>query len=234
MSPHRRLHAAAAQTVCLTFQGRLDELADATEEAVDLVLEEGDRTCSMASLAVAGHALAHFEALDAAAGARAADLVVDASLHRADSSFSYRGIEMLRPFLGFERTRARLDAPAAARGLVDPVHHLRAALQLAALDGQDPIEPLAERARELARQACAPALTWIADWADAVRAGTLRRALAATAALDTYGEHYTAARLEVDALVRMPDRGAATMTHARLKGMGAQASAAELSRILLG
>jgi hypothetical protein len=231
MSPHRRLHAASAQTVCLAAPGRIAELGEATAEAVDLVLEEGERTCAMGSLSVAGYALAHYEALDEAAGARAAGLIEVTGLHRADSSFRYRGIEMLRPFVGLERTRRRLDAADEVRGLVDGVHHLRASLQLAALEDDEPLEPLSARARALARDACSPALTWIADWADAVRARKLERALNAIAALDAYGEHYTAARLAVDALVRMPDADAAAETAGRLERMGAFASAAELARI---
>jgi DNA-binding SARP family transcriptional activator/tetratricopeptide (TPR) repeat protein len=230
LSPHRRLHAASAQTVCFAPAGRIGELADATADAVDLVLEEGERTCAMASLSVAGYALAHYEALDEDGGARGAGLVEVTGLHRADSSFRYRGIEMLRPFVGLERTRHRLEHADAARGLVDGVHHLRAALQLAALEDDDEIATLAGRARTLARHACAPALTWMADWAEAVRAGDRRRALNATAALDAYGEHYTAARLAADALVRMPDAEAAEATAARLQEMGALATAAELAR----
>ncbi len=84
------------------------------------------------------------------------------------------------------------------------MQHLRAALQLAALEDDEPIEEISARARALAREACSPALTWIADRAEAVRAHRLQRAFDATAALDAYGEHYTAARLPVDALVRMP------------------------------
>jgi hypothetical protein len=81
----------------------------------------------------------------------------------------------------------------------------------------------------MARGACAPGLAWIADWALALERGSLAAALAATAALDAYGEHYTAARLEVDALRRMPDAGRAAATAERLVGLGAYGSAAELS-----
>jgi len=95
----------------------------------------------------------------------------------------------------------------------------------------DELDALAGRAREVAREACAPAVGWIADWAQAVRGGSLERALAATGALDLYGERYTAARLAADALVRMPDAAAAATTAARLERMGARASAAELSGI---
>jgi hypothetical protein len=231
LSPHRRLHAASAMTVCLSPGGGFDELAEATEQACEWALYEGSRTCAMASLAVAGYALAHFEVGDEAAGRRACDLVEVTGMHRADSSFRYRGIELLRPFTGLDHTRQRLAAADIARGLVDGVHHLRAALQLAALTDDDELDALADRAREVAREACAPAVGWIADWAQAVRARSLSRALAATGALDLYGEHYTAARLEVDALVQMPDAAAAATTAARLERMGARASAAELSGI---
>jgi hypothetical protein len=227
LSPHRRLHAASAQTVCLAPHGRLTELADATAEALELVDEEGSRTCAMGSLAVAGHALARYEALDAASGDRGAELVEITGLHRADSSFRYFGIELLRPFVGFARTRHRLDVADAARNPVDGVHQLRALLPVATLDGDEPIGPLADRARALARRACAPTLAWIADWAEAVRAGSLPRALAATGAIAAYGERYTAARLEVDALVRLG--GDAAATAARLERMGALGSLAELS-----
>ena len=230
LSPHRRLHAASAQTTCLLGAGRFAELAVATEDADDLVLHEGSRTCAMASLALAGHAVARFEALDAAGGERAARNVEAIGLNRSDSSFRYRGIEVLRPFVGLERTRARIVTADSVRGMVDGVHHLRALLQLAVLDEEgEPLDPLLVQARVVAREACAPSLGWIADWAEALRDGSLARAAAATAALDAYGEHYTAGRLMVDALVRLDDRDMAAATAARLEAMGARASAAELS-----
>jgi hypothetical protein len=233
LSPHRRMHAASAQTVCLLGTGRLDELAVATGEAPDLVEHEGSRTCAMGSLALAGHAVARFEALDTAAGERAAASVEAVGLHRSDSSFRFRGIEILRPFVGLERTRARLDRGDPVRGLVDGVHELRALLQLVALEGGD-VVPLAAKARRVAREACAPQLRWIADWAEALSAGTLEGVVAATDALAAYGERYTAARLMVDALVRLPDPATAEATAARLRAMGALASAAELSGSRVG
>lgn len=86
----------------------------------------------------------------------------------------------------------------------------------------------------MAREACAPPLAWIADWAEALRAGSLAGVLAATGALDAYGERYTAARLMVDALMRLPDPAVAEATAARLRAMGALASAAELSGSRVG
>jgi DNA-binding SARP family transcriptional activator/tetratricopeptide (TPR) repeat protein len=233
LSPHRRMHSASAQTVCLLAAGRFDELADATWEAPDLVEHEGGRTCAMGSLALAGHAVARFEALDAAGGERAASSVEAVGLHRSDSSFRFRGIEVLRPFVGLERTRARLEGGEPVRGLVDGVHELRARLQLVALEGGE-VQPLAAKARRVAREACAPPLRCIADWADAVSAGSLDGVVAATDALAGYGERYTAARLLVDALTRLPDATVAEATAARLRAMGALASAAELSGSRVG
>ena len=177
--------------------------------------------------------MVRFEALDTAAGERAAAAVEAIGLHRSDSSFRYRGIEVLRPFVGLERTRARLDYGEPVRGLVDGVHDLRARLQLVALEEGD-LGPLVARARRVAREACAPPLGWIADWAEALRAGSLAGVIAATDALDAYGERYTAARLMVDALIRIPDPAAAEATAARLRAMGALASAAELSGTRVG
>jgi tetratricopeptide (TPR) repeat protein len=234
LSPHRRLHAASAQTVCLLGAGRLEELAEATGEAPELVEHEGSRTCAMGSLALAGYAVVRFEALDTAAGERAAASVEAVGLHRSDSSFRYRGIEILRPFVGLERTRARLDYGEPVRGLVDGVHELRARLQLVALEGSGELEGLVAKARRVASEACAPPLGWIADWAEALRAGSPAGVTAATDALDAYGERYTAARLLADALVRIPDPAAAEATAARLRAMGALASAAELSGSRVG
>ena len=228
LSPHRRMHAASAQTVCLLGAGRFGELAEATSEAPSLVEHEGSRTCAMGSLALAGHAVAKFEALDTAAAIRAAADVEAVGLHRSDSSFRYRGIEVLRPFVGLERTRARLEYGEPVRGLVDGVHYLRVYVQLAALEDGD-VEPLVAKARRVAREACAPPLGWIADWAEALRAGSLAGVVTATDGLDAYGERYTAARLLADALVRIPDPAAAEATAARLRAMGALASAAEIT-----
>jgi tetratricopeptide (TPR) repeat protein len=235
LSPHRRMHAASAQTTCLLGAGRLDELAEATQEAPELVEHEGSRTCAMGSLALAGHAVVRFETLDTAAGDRAAASVEAVGLHRSDSSFRYRGIEILRPFVGLERTRARIDYGEPVRGLVDGVHDLRARLQLVVLeDAGEPLAPLIAKGRKVAREACAPPLGWIADWAEAMVSGSLAGAIAATDALDAYGERYTAARLMVDALLRMPDAELAGATAARLRAMGALASAAELSGSRVG
>ena len=229
LSPHRRLHAASAQTACLLGAGRFDDLAGATAEAAELVEHEGSRTCALGSLALAGYAVTRYEALDREGAERAAATVEAIGLRRSDSSFRYRGIEVMRPIVGLERTRARLEYGDPVRGMVDGVHHLRALVQLVALEEDgEPLEPLLERARAVAREACAPPLGWIADWAEALKAGSLPGVLAATDALDAYGEHYTAARLRADALRRLDDPDAADETAARLEARGAYASAAEV------
>ena len=160
----------------------------------------------MGSLALAGHAVVRFEALDTAAGERAAAAVEAVGLHRSDSSFRYRGIEVLRPFVGLERTRARLDYGEPVRGLVDGVHELRARLQLVALEERRAARAAGRqgphgRARGVRAAAAAGSPTGPRRCAAARSAGVI----AATDALDAYGEHYTAARLMVDALVRIPD-----------------------------
>jgi hypothetical protein len=96
------------------------------------------------------------------------------------------------------------------------------------------VAPLVAKAHRVAREACAPPLAWIADWAGALSAGALTGVVAATDALDAYGERYTAARLLADALVRLPDPEVAEATAARLRAMGALATAAELSGSRVG
>jgi hypothetical protein len=188
----------------------------------------------MGSLALAGYAVSRFEALDSTAGERAAASVEAVGLHRSDSSFRYRGIEILRPFVGLERTRARIDYGEPVRGLVDGVHDLRARVQLVALEESEDLAELTAKARRVAREACAPPLGWIADWADALHAGSLDGVTAATDALAAYGERYTAMRLMTDALLRLPDPDLAAITAARLRDMGALGTSAELSGSRVG
>jgi hypothetical protein len=119
------------------------------------------------------------------------------------------------------------------------VHRTRLGLQLCALAGDwEGLAQVQEEARELARTACAPSLALIADWSEAMRLAAtghseeaLAKASAASAALDSAGERYRAARLlthllpllELDVATRIAGDVAA-----RLESMGALASAAEL------
>jgi hypothetical protein len=95
---------------------------------------------------------------------------------------------------------------------------------------------LVERTRALAGSTCAPALSFVADWADAMRLaaeGRTEPALAvggaATAALAVHGERYNAARLTTDLLARLGDAAPAEVivrTADSLDAMGARTSAA--------
>jgi hypothetical protein len=99
----------------------------------------------------------------------------------------------------------------------------------------DRAQELAGQTRALATSTCAPALGFIADWADAMRlvadghrAQALDAGSAATAALAAHGERYNAARLMTDLLARLGDDAPAdvvVLTAERLEGMGAHASA---------
>jgi hypothetical protein len=120
----------------------------------------------------------------------------------------------------------------------DETSRLRLDLQLAALGGEPARrDRLVVQARRLADTAGAPFLVSIADWADAVglaRAGAAAEALAtartACAALEGYGEPYTAARLLVDLLPLLDAElagEAADEVAERLDAMGALASAAQ-------
>ena len=233
LSPHRRLHAASAMTTCLLGAGRLAELAEATADTPELVEHEGSRTCAMASLALAGHAVVRFEMLDTAAGELAASSVEAVGLHRSDSSFRYRGIEILGRSSG-SSARAR-GSTTASRSAAWSTASTTCARACSSPRSRRRRPRAADRqGAPVAREACAPPLALIADWAEALRAGSLAGATAATDALDAYGERYTAARLMVDALMRMPARSMAAGTAARLRAMGALASAAELSAVPSG
>lgn len=148
-------------------------------------------------------------------------------------------VELLRPLLGVEASRGRLDAIPGHRDATVAVHRMRVELQLLALEAawDDLDGPLAE-ARRLARSACAPVLGWIADWAEAMRVAATGRPADAVAAaqvasegLAGFGERYTAARLLADLVPLLGPEQAGPLaadTAERLDAMGARASAAEV------
>ena len=107
-------------------------------------------------------------------------------------------------------------------------------MQLVALEDSEDLTAITAKARRVAREACAPPLGWIADWAGALHAGSLAGVTAATDALAAYGERYTAMRLMTDALLRLPDPDLAAATAARRRDIGALATAAELSGSRVG
>jgi hypothetical protein len=113
---------------------------------------------------------------------------------------------------------------------------LRAWLPVLALGGdEDELDHAAADAQRLAHAACAPALGSIADWAGAARLAVSdpeaarTRARAAVAALAEHGEHYTAARLDLDFALLAKGSAKAEIAEdvaERFEAMGARASAA--------
>ena len=245
LSAHRRLHAAAAATVALGRAGRFGELLEATESVVELAAEEGERICSTGLMGVAGRCLALHEAEAAEATAALELLRRLASTGRPLAGWGYSVAEVLRPLVPSEETEARLAGGAPRAGAGTRVNRLRVELPLVALAGDwERLDVLLADARRLAGPACAPALAWIADWAEAVQrvgagrlAEALELALPATSALEAHGEHYTSARLLADLLGRMGDdapAAPAARTAERLDALGARASAASIRAALAG
>ncbi len=138
--------------------------------------------------------------------------------------------------LGPEATRRFIDESEWRGEPGDTISRLRATLPVLAL-GEDRAElrQAVDAARALTGPACAPALGWIADKAEAAlcaRGGETERATtqaeAAATALDRHGERYTSARLLAELLPSLRGEGAAELaqrTTARLSNMGALASA---------
>ena len=241
LGPHRTLHSGSALTSALLPPGRVTELRDATAAAPALVVEEGMQTCFHGLAALAGQALCAFECGDDEDARRAFEVFDAASIPRA-TLYPPQTIEILRPLTGVDDARRRLGRLAPeSDGRPDVqrlIQRLRVELQLSALARDwGALEAHAERVRSLSRSACAPYLEWIADWALAAqladRGDTGRAsatALAATAALESYGERYLAARLLVDLLPALdPDaaKGIAADAAQRLEAMGARRSAEE-------
>jgi hypothetical protein len=149
-----------------------------------------------------------------------------------------RNLEILRPLRGLEETHRHFEGfkESDSDGIVN-IHRLRTGLQVCALAGDwSGFERLAAEARVLAQTACAPALTWIADWGESVQIATagrpeeaVEKAAAAADSLEAFGERYTAVRLLADLLPFLDgDSGhrLAEDTAGRLEAMGALTSAA--------
>jgi class 3 adenylate cyclase len=240
LGPHRRLHAGSAQTRALLPPGRLGELLEATAEAPDLVAEEGMHTCFHGLAALAGQAIGAFEAGDGDAVKRALE-VYDTTAVSGPGINASQATEILRPLIGADEARRRLEKVAGGERTDTEVYRLRVELQLTALERDwGRFTGLAGEARTLARSACAPYLDWIADWGEAIELAESGRTSEATAkaraaafALEAYGERYLAARLLVD-LLPFLDAGAANELAEeavrRLEAMGARGSAEEAKR----
>jgi class 3 adenylate cyclase len=239
LSPHRRLHAAGAQTASLLADGHLTRLQAATAAVPELIREDGGRVCPYGALALAGHALTLFEAGERATAA-AVELLDRASQGAEGPTLLFRAAEVIRPLASLEAASSRLDRIATSADRVPRIYELRGALQVHALRGDAVLGELIDEARALAVPTCAQALSNLADWAEAVelaRSGSPTEALAkanpAMVELEARGERYTAARLMTDLLPLLDRRLAAAVaaeTAERLEAMGAHASAAEARR----
>jgi hypothetical protein len=186
---------------------------------------------------LAGRALALYETGDRERAARVVDaLDAVAPTARALRSYGHPILELLRPVVGLAETRRRLEAVERPVDVGGRISRLRVELPLWALVGEPELLQRAMReARALAKPACAPAVGWIVEWARAAQLGMAGRsadavqaALAAAAALEAYGERYTALRLLVD-LRRLVDDNTEIAAYAvpKLEAMGAVTSAAE-------
>jgi hypothetical protein len=238
VSAHHGTHAATGETMSLVPAGRFAELVEATARVPGIVREEGG-VCQKGTLGLAGHALALFECEERDAADEALELLGAASPSRGLVPFRCLAIDILRPLAGLERTRRAAESLGPPRGdVASRIYALRLGLQLSALNSDwGAVDGLVAEARQLAPQACAPTLEWIADWAEAVRLaaagdGTeaVARATRAGRALERYGEPYTAARLLVDLLPFLDGDQRATLAEdaaGRLAAMGALASATE-------
>ncbi|HEX6024498.1 MAG TPA: AAA family ATPase [Solirubrobacter sp.] len=194
LSPHRRLHSAAAETLARVPSGAFDELVEATAGVPDLVAAEG-QVCSTGVVGLAGRALALFEGGDPAAADAVALFEEIAPPERPLGGWGHTVAEILRPVLGAEATCDRLDRMEFSRG---DVVRLRAEIPARALTHDPRLRGLVEEARALAGPACAPDLAAIAAWGEAAASRDREGAERAAAALDAFGEHYTARRLLAD------------------------------------
>jgi hypothetical protein len=224
-------------------RGRLGELTEASERVVDLVLEAGGRTCGNGGLALASRAFVLFEAGAEEEAREVLDVLERHGPVVGAPLYLYTGAELLRPFVGLEASRRRLDelAERDRGGALSAALRLGAELPVRALGGEhERLAAMCEETRALARNGGMPGLACLADWADAVvlarehgRAGeALERGRAAMDRLAAGGASYTSARLTSDLLALVPDaagaKALAETTAARLDAMGARASASEL------
>ena len=204
----------------------------------ELIAEEEMHTCSYGLIALSGHALTAFEMNDEGSPTLALDLfdTLGFSIQDIGHGYPFWTLEVLRPLLGVDTARARLSRLERPTSTIAWVYMLRVELQVRALTGEwDEFANLATKARDLAPKACAPYLSWIADWGDSVRVAAsghsveaLAKARVALAPLENFGEQYTTARLLADLVVFLEGKArtdAADEAARRLEVMRASASA---------
>jgi DNA-binding SARP family transcriptional activator/tetratricopeptide (TPR) repeat protein len=238
MSAHRALHAVASQAIALVPGGNFEELLDATHGVEELIAEEREHICANALVALATRAVVLHESGQRSAAEAALELFDRvAPPDRPLVRWGPWIVEMLRAVAGLESTLGRLGHVEVRHGAGNAVDVLRTELLTRAAAGEwDRAEDLAGQTRALAGSTCAPALGFVADWADAMRladdghhARALEVGVAATAALAERGERYPAARLMTDLLARLGDAAPpdlVALTAQRLQEMGAHSSAA--------
>jgi hypothetical protein len=233
---------AASEAIALVPPGRFDELLADTERIVGFAEEEGRRICATGLVALAGRALALFEAGREPEARRAVELLERFSTSAVElRTYGHPIAELVRPILGPEATRRLIRPPVSHEDAGGAVSRLRVLLPVAALSGSDgELARAIADARSLAGPACAPALGRIADWAEAAahsRGGryveALEAGVAAAAGLAEAGEPYTGDRLLADLLALLPGTVAAPHVDPvarRLTAMGARQSAQLASR----
>jgi len=238
LSPHRALHAGAAEVIALAPAGAFTDLLTATERITDLAEDEGERICGTGLVALAGRILAVFEAGEGDEAERAVELLRRLAPYAGRfRSYGHPAAELLRPVVGAEETRRLAYASEWVRDAGVTVMRLRALLPV--LDDAVELRAAVADARALAKSACTPPLGWIANVAEArltAREGdpgaALRQAEDAAGALDRYGESYTGALLLAELLPELsgvPESAdVARRTAARLTDMGALSSARRL------
>ena len=218
--------------------GNLAELLHATRDVEDLIAQEREHICANALVALATRAVVLHESGQRSAAEAALELFDRvAPPDRPLVRWGPWIVEMLRVVAGLESSLVRLGHVEVRHGAGNAVDVLRTELLTRAVAGEwDRAEELAGQTRALAGSTCAPALGFVADWADAMRladdghhARALEVGVAATAALAERGERYPAARLMTDLLARLGDAAPpdlVALTAQRLQEMGAHSSAA--------
>jgi hypothetical protein len=241
LGSHRAVHAAAATVSAMLLPGRLGEMEVHTRAVPDLIVEEGGRTCGNGALALAGRALALFEARRADEAEEVLDVVERHAPNAGPPLYLYTAAEVVRPFVGLERTRDTLDTLAGRErgGAASTALRLRAELQFCAVAGDDErMATMLDIHAELSSGVGKHDLGHIVRWAHAMgmaRSGdaeeAFTRASIACGAMSTQMP-YLSGRLLADFLPLVTEvdgaRDLAEETVQRLDALGAWASADEL------
>ncbi|MGH2818400.1 MAG: adenylate/guanylate cyclase domain-containing protein [Actinomycetota bacterium] len=244
LTPHRRIHTAHAVSQYLLAQGRFPELYESFEnlrvQPHTFLTDEGGQVCGSGAMALARLAVACFEREDKAGTVEAIELMETGYRGRSGGPSLILTWDTVRPIVGAEESRRKVLAYRPQDWPFLRLDRLRSDLQVTAvLDERERFSELAGQAHAKAGPMCAPWLTCIADWGDAMFMArdaryhdAAERALDAMARLDRLGQRYRAARLLVDLLPLLDAKEAHRVAEdvvPRLEEMGAGASAAQAS-----